>query len=253
MKITKKRLYGKLDVSKIGIDLIQQDEIFVKVVGWKNYWISNYSRLLEFDVKANCYKIVKLYQDKSENNHQYYYRHLKTSNKIDKKEPTKQFLHRLTAKAFCQNDNPSIKTEVHHIKPFDSKKSCKVNNRADNLLWVEPKVHRMLDDIDYIVITDSNNKTKKYINSLKAFESIGMNEDIFYHCIVCQYEPLITNNKMKYTKYVICIDGKNRNTYLIMIYSKEMKGNKASYVIGDFVKSVKDEIRKYGEVRKASL
>ncbi|WP_066713159.1 HNH endonuclease signature motif containing protein [Clostridium sp. Marseille-P299] len=250
MKITKKRLYGKLDVSNKGIALIKEDEIFVKVVGWKNYWISNYSRLLEFDEKANCYKIVKLYQDKSESNHQYYYRQLNPNNKVNKKEPTKQFLHRLTAKAFCQNDNPSIKTEVHHIKPFNPNKKCEINNRADNLLWVEPKVHRMLDDIDYIVITDSNNKTKKYSNPLEAFKSIGMNEDIFYQDVVCKYEPLITNHEMKYTKYNICISGEKKKIYLITIYSKEMKGNKTNYVIGDFAKSAKDEIRKYGEVRK---
>lgn len=46
------------------------------------------------------------------------------------------YIHRLVAKYFVANDNPKVKTEVHH------KDGNKNNNSIDNLEWLSPIEHR---------------------------------------------------------------------------------------------------------------
>lgn len=123
-RITKKKLYRKVYNKEYCIDTIPN------IIGeeWKEisdffgkYWISNKGR-----VKSYCGNnaiILLPYEQKSG------YLEVKLNHKNYK-------IHRLVANAFCQNDKPKEKTEVHH------KDRNRKNNNVDNLLWLTPKAHR---------------------------------------------------------------------------------------------------------------
>lgn len=248
MEFTKKRLYGKLNMKNVGVELYQNDEIFVALSGWKNYWISNYSRLLECDDKTG-YTIVEPYKDSNPNYHSYYYRKLKDKNRINPKETLKQYYHRMTAKAFCYNDNPNEKTDVHHIRTFDPDKSCMENNRADNLLWISDRIHKMLDSIDFIILQKENENPKKYDNLTDALIGVNINEEIFLRELICKNEPIVFNEEERYVAYHFVLMPSNIY-YFVKIFTKMFAGKREHYIIGKFEKSDKAEIKKYGVIRQ---
>lgn len=50
-------------------------------------------------------------------------------------------IHILVANAFIPNDNPTIKTEIHHIN------HNKHDNRVENLMWIDRKTHNLDEEV----------------------------------------------------------------------------------------------------------
>lgn len=97
-----------------------EGEIFKKINGYDNYYISNFGR-----VKSNYFNreniIILIFMDKGK--HGYYY----FNAKINQKKIHKLFVHRLVAEHFI--DNPNNKPYVDHINRIST------DNHVSNLRW----------------------------------------------------------------------------------------------------------------------
>lgn len=92
-------------------------ETWKQVEGFPNYIISNTGKLKNTKTK----KDIKLHLS----NTGYYVCSMSNNGKISSAN-----IHTLVAKAFVDNPNPALYTEVHHLD------GDKLNNNADNLKWV---------------------------------------------------------------------------------------------------------------------
>lgn len=92
-------------------------EIWKQVENFPNYMISNKGGFKNIKTKKNIKPHVS--------NTGYY-----VCSMSDKGKVSSSNIHTLVAKAFLENPNPSLYTEVHHID------GDKLNNNVDNLKWV---------------------------------------------------------------------------------------------------------------------
>ena len=98
------------------------------IPGYERYLISNQGRIFGF-----CHDALKeITLDKG--SRYYTTRLVNNSGELS----NGQFVHRLVAMAFCINDDPDTKTEVHHIN------GNSLDNRACNLMWVSPQEHKQI-------------------------------------------------------------------------------------------------------------
>ena len=113
--------------NKMPIDHIA-GETWKVIPGYERYMISNFGRIYGFCQDA--VKEVNTYKGK-----QYYMTRLVNSNGV--LEPS-TYIHRLVAQAFCINDDPENKREVHH------KNGNSLDNSANNLEWINKFEHLQL-------------------------------------------------------------------------------------------------------------
>ena len=76
-------------------------------------------------------------------------------------------VHILVAKAFVYNDDPKIKTHVHH------KDKNTFNNCVDNLEWVDPKLHKQIDNGKPVECFDKNGNLIKHYDYIRQVELDG--------------------------------------------------------------------------------
>lgn len=140
-----------LDTIVENLELIEPDEIFVELPQpqHKNFFISQYGRLY-----SKRRKIGHLKKESWAGN-----RKIKNQVRPKYQLPNKNgkykwnFTSRLVASVFCENLEPETKIHVHHLDKNH------LNNRFDNLLWVTPEEHRLLDSGRKLYIYDMDNKT----------------------------------------------------------------------------------------------
>ena len=95
-------------------------------------------------------------------------------------------VHILVAKGFI--DNPENKPKVHHIN-FD-----KLNNRAENLMWVTSQEHNDIHQSKHVICLDLNYNFVKEYNSIRSTAKDGFNPTNVMRC--CHHKPhYLTSNK----------------------------------------------------------
>lgn len=120
----------KLDLGTIGlqIKLLGRDEKFVSIVGFPDYWISNYGRAISH--KRNKCNLLR-----PQLNGSGYLQYSLCRAKIVEQIAA----HRLVAEAFCKGFDPDFRNEAHH------RNHVKTDNYYKNLMWVNKIHHSYLD------------------------------------------------------------------------------------------------------------
>lgn len=139
----------KLDLRTVGINKIAPNEKFIQIDSFPDYYISNYGRC--FSNKTN--KLLKAQKSKTG----YYMFRLYDENQ----KWQDAYIHRLVAEHYCKNNNPYLKTEVHH------KNKVKNDNRYANLLWISRDEHRLLDSQKELFLFDDTT------GEFRQYKSIG--------------------------------------------------------------------------------
>ena len=163
-----------------------EEEIWKAIVIEKNGIIYDYTGLYEVSnlgrVRSLNYRRtgkIKVLRPRNNGNN-----YLKIYLSKDRERET-FYIHRIVAKVFLLNDNPTEKIEVNH-KDFD-----RTNNRVDNLEWVtiqENMQHLMNTDKEREAkrrqkIKDTRNNKKKVlcVETGRLFDSIAEASES-YHC-----------------------------------------------------------------------
>lgn len=152
------------------IFLLHKDEIFVQVTKFKDYYISNYGRVIS--KQSGSYKLLEGHVT----SHGYMsYKLLRTVEKRRKHktelvdEMWEVMAHQLVALHFLNNTQPDLKIHVHH------KDGNKLNNDFRNLRWVSPREHRLIHTIAKIGIYDrENRRVMEYISPYDMAEKYGL-------------------------------------------------------------------------------
>ena len=142
---------------------IKKDEIFVQVVGYPGYYISNYGRLISLKKKNSLPRLKKPQRMKC-NNYMYY----RMSN-ASHKNGTNIYVHRAVAEAFCPNlyrDLSNDPNDVHHMN------HGKRVNRPENLLWLPRYLHLYCNFIGKFGIW--REKTARNLHPLELVEQTGL-------------------------------------------------------------------------------
>lgn len=137
----------KLKESKI--DLVANDEIFVRHPEWNDYYISQYGRAVS--IKNNKCNLLNLIPG---GGGYYYYKFVEIPNK----NPTSISAHRAVADVFCpnfwQNKNKN-QLQAHH---FDH---SKINNYYKNLILLPTNLHNVLNRVKDMVYLYNGRFEKK--------------------------------------------------------------------------------------------
>jgi hypothetical protein len=172
MKFTRKKLNEKLDIQIIkeaGISLYSEDEIYVKIKEFNDYYISNYGHV----ISTKRGKITLLTPNREDEDliHKKYYCIGITNNNGEPKNPK---IHTLVATAFCVKPRLGEKMEVHHINTYSYNQKNEECNRADNLVFVTKKFHSILDAIEKIGVVRNNSieSFTYYKNPYMAFKAM---------------------------------------------------------------------------------
>ena len=152
------------------------EEVWKDVDNFPNYEVSNLGQIR--NKKTN--RILKPATTK----HGYQIVCLRKDNKT-----TTRSVHSMVAKTWLVNDNPKMKTDVHHID------HDKQNNRADNLKWVsraENMYYGTSEDVVY-----ANYLTREIIKLIKQYKdntnlSVAVPEILLY-----AEDCLVTNSTYK--------------------------------------------------------
>lgn len=148
---------------------VKNDEIFVQVVGYPKYYISNYGRAISLK-KNSLPRLMKPQRMKC--NKYTYYRMYNASHK----NGTNIYVHRAVAEAFCPNlyrDLSNDPNDVHHMN------HGKRVNRPDNLLWLPRYLHLYCNFIGKFGIW--REKTARNLHPLELVEQTGLDlKDIIF-------------------------------------------------------------------------
>lgn len=119
------------------------------------------------------------------------------------------FVHVLVAKAFIDNPNPSIKTQVNHID------GNKLNNHLDNLEWVSPKEntnHAIKNGLrERMPIRNPKGKSNKFSKTIGQYSKQGdlikvwfciSDAARFYRCNPCSIVNCAKGRKKSANGYV---------------------------------------------------
>lgn len=135
------KLYKK-DIKEIG-GLIEPDEEFRKAKGVRSVYVSNYGRVIS--KRTGKPRLLKSYFLNG-------YHSIVVENENKKRK--NYFVHILVAKAFVEVPdwiNKDDRKEVHHIQKVDRKCEIEYSDRASNLCWLPPKIHKIVDSEEVAV------------------------------------------------------------------------------------------------------
>lgn len=141
------------------LKLIKRNEVFVELPEpYGGYFISQYARLYSKRKSKGKLKTEYLSGDKKRKNqlkpkYMLYDRH---------GNPKWFFTSRLVASVFCENTDPERKTQVHH------KDRTPFNNKYDNLIWLSPAEHKLLETGKTIFLYNPENKSRLYFKSIPS-------------------------------------------------------------------------------------
>jgi len=146
-------------LSRVKTDKVKlhNDEIFVRLPWSDKYFISQHGNLYSEYTKH----LIKsqLRGAKKQRQQRLSYR-LKHPDGIKRNH----YVHRLVASAFVENSNPLIKTQVHHLDA-----DC-FNNHYENLMWVDPREHRLIEAGIELYLYDVSNDYLEKFRSFKELE-----------------------------------------------------------------------------------
>lgn len=134
-------LYKK-DIKEVG-GLIAPDEEFRKAKGIRSIYVSNYGRVISKRVGKP--RLLKSHFSNG-------YHSIAVENGTKRKC---YFVHILVAKAFVEVPdwiNKDDRKEVHHIQKVDRKCERGYSDRANNLCWLPPKVHKIVDRTEEVAV-----------------------------------------------------------------------------------------------------
>lgn len=145
---------------------IENDEIFVQVVGFPGYYISNHGRVISTR-QGNEPRLRNIQTKKNQ--------YLDMQMCKPKKKNINIYLHRAVAETFCPNifKNTDEQLDVHHLN-YNKK-----DNRPENLILLPKKLHKYCNYIGNFGLW--RNKSAKHLHPLDIVEKTGLNlEDIIF-------------------------------------------------------------------------
>lgn len=153
-----------LDVSETGLKIkLEHNEKFIQVIGYPDYWISNYGRLIS--CKRGKYKLIK----KQINGAGYPQYTLCMNGHCEQITA-----HRLVGEAFVKGFDPDYRNEIHHSNHE------KLDSYFLNLIWLN-KVHHSFLDRDYKIFYLSNYENSSFVpvtDLVEVADKIGIDIDV---------------------------------------------------------------------------
>jgi len=131
-----------------------KDEVFIRIPGHDNYYISQYGSL--YSLHRNRLIQPHLRGEKTQERLSY-------TLSIPDEGSSHYLAHRLVAEVFVKNKNPE-KIHVHH-KDGNSR-----NNHYKNLMWVDPYEHKLIETgVELYTYNIANGSFKRF----KSFRQLG--------------------------------------------------------------------------------
>lgn len=160
----------------------KNDEMFVQYPRAKDYYISNYGRVIS--TKKNKISLLKPQEDRNN----YWYIQMWNKGKMKK-----MWLQRAVTDIFCPNvfkytigdDGNLIKVQAHHL---DHKRD---SNYPDNLIYIPAYLHQICNHINRFGIWKT--KTPRILHPLDIVEKTGLDLDDIILC--ARSKPLKTVKK----------------------------------------------------------
>lgn len=174
------------EVDEAGATLLEPDEIFVEIPGYRDYYISQYGQCISLR-RNGAYLLIASPGGQSDRQYLYY-----------KMDNVTVGVHHCLALTFCPNFwGWGMRLEAHHIN------GNKMNNELSNIVLLPPILHKAANKIkDMVWLVDG--KIKKYSNPLDLVNDTGLTLE--------QILLVFTDKKKKpvkcYDKYTVYdIDG----------------------------------------------